>query len=370
MSIRGLIVCALIFLLGANGVSAARYQRCKDGKTLVWNSLRGVAQEAEWSGARDLNGYATGEGTLTWYRLAGVVNTYTGKMQRGKFEGPVVKEQAGTRLQATFANGEKVSGWSEPRDEKETAPSPSPKKRIAKVEEAAEREESDAGIVSPTPRPTRSPRPTVSPTATPRSIPSLTPSPMESPVPSVTPTPQQTSTPTATSAPVRTPTPTPTPIATAPPIRTPTPTATPSPVLTPTPTSTPSPIRTPIATPIPATPIPLPTAISAASVPQLKSEPPGARSPGGLRLDQGLAPTRDSLDLALPPPRGKSVLPPAPWTEPQSLPSPSATAQDRPLPSATPGPSIAMDTLAGSKSEMIAEFKKQTAGVLGQAKKA
>jgi len=29
-----------------------------------------------------------------------------------------------------------------------------------------------------------------------------------------------------------------------------------------------------------------------------------------------------------------------------------------------------MDTLAGSKSEMIAEFKKQTAGVLGQAKKA
>ncbi|HEY6070079.1 MAG TPA: hypothetical protein VIU85_01815, partial [Chthoniobacterales bacterium] len=102
MRIRSLFVCTLIILL-ASSAQAARYQRCKDGKTLVWNSQRGVAQEATWSGLRDVKGYATGEGTLTWYRLNEVVNSYTGKMVAGKLEGMVVKEQAGTRLQAKFA---------------------------------------------------------------------------------------------------------------------------------------------------------------------------------------------------------------------------------------------------------------------------
>ena len=114
MSARPLLFCAVILLLGANGASAARYQRCRDGKTLVWNNLRGVAQEVTWSGLRDQNGYATGKGTLTWYRLGTFVNSYTGKMVRGKFEGPVIREQGNTRLQADFVNGEKAGGWSEP----------------------------------------------------------------------------------------------------------------------------------------------------------------------------------------------------------------------------------------------------------------
>src|SRR6516162_5175243 len=114
MSVRRFLVCAAVLLLCANGARAARYQRCQDGKTLVWNNLRGVAQEATWSGLRDINGYATGEGTLTWHRLGEVVNIYTGKMVHGKFEGPVIREQGNTRLQTNFVNGEKAGDWSEP----------------------------------------------------------------------------------------------------------------------------------------------------------------------------------------------------------------------------------------------------------------
>ncbi|PYK32120.1 MAG: hypothetical protein DME57_00995, partial [Verrucomicrobia bacterium] len=80
MSVRRFLFCATILFLCANAASAARYQRCQDGKTLIWNSLRGVAQDSSWSGLRDVNGYATGEGTLTWYRLGDVVNRYTGQM--------------------------------------------------------------------------------------------------------------------------------------------------------------------------------------------------------------------------------------------------------------------------------------------------
>ena len=85
VSARCFLVCAILLLLLANAAQAARYQRTKDGRTLVWNNLRGVAQDVTWSGARDSEGYATGEGTLTWYRLEKFVNSYTGRMVHGKF---------------------------------------------------------------------------------------------------------------------------------------------------------------------------------------------------------------------------------------------------------------------------------------------
>jgi hypothetical protein len=123
---RCLFVCSALLLL-ANVAYGARYQRTKDGKTLVWNNLRSVAQEATWSGGRDSDGYAIGEGTLIWYRGelkiatdsskplkegSVVVSSYTGKMVRGKFEGLVMKEQGGTTLYTTFVNGNKASYWS------------------------------------------------------------------------------------------------------------------------------------------------------------------------------------------------------------------------------------------------------------------
>ncbi|MEY2555675.1 MAG: hypothetical protein QOF93_819, partial [Verrucomicrobiota bacterium] len=107
MSARCILVCGTLLLLFANGANAARYQRTQDGKTLVWNSLRGVAQEVTWSGARDSDGYATGEGTLTWYRLGTFINSYTGRMVHGKFDGPVIRVQGQTRLQTNFVNGGK-----------------------------------------------------------------------------------------------------------------------------------------------------------------------------------------------------------------------------------------------------------------------
>ncbi len=126
MTARYLFICSALLLL-ANAAYGARYQRTKDGQTLIWNNLRGVAQEATWSGGRDSDGYATGEGTLTWYRGelkiatdsskplkegSVVVSSYTGKMVRGKFEGLVVKEESGTILHTTFVNGNKANYWS------------------------------------------------------------------------------------------------------------------------------------------------------------------------------------------------------------------------------------------------------------------
>jgi ketosteroid isomerase-like protein len=71
---------------------------------------------------RDNNGFATGSGILTWYkveptivtgsnildtrRYAVVTNRYSGKMVRGKFKGPVAYVDAnGQTLQVTFVNG-------------------------------------------------------------------------------------------------------------------------------------------------------------------------------------------------------------------------------------------------------------------------
>ena len=51
---------------------------------------------------------------MTWYRLGKFVNSYSGRMVHGQFDGPVIREQGQTRLQTTFVNGEKVGDWSEP----------------------------------------------------------------------------------------------------------------------------------------------------------------------------------------------------------------------------------------------------------------
>ena len=200
VSARSFLVCATLLLLFANGANGARYQRTQDGKTLVWNNLREVAQEVTWSGLRDLNGYATGQGTLTWYRLGKFVNSYTGRMVHGKFDGPVIREQGQTRLQTTFVNGEKVGDWSEPGSTRTPAPKPKTQSTAA---EAQPTEEPIVERPSPTPSPSplRSPSPSPRPTLTP--VPALSPSATPSPTPTATSTPRPTPTPT----PISTPTP-------------------------------------------------------------------------------------------------------------------------------------------------------------------
>lgn len=114
---RGVLFCLITIglFLGAGTVSAkGRYQRTRDGRTLVWNEFPNAGEAATWSGRRDKDGYATGPGTLTWYRFerdvltgsniaAGrysVVAQRSGKMVHGRFEGSA-SETAETETQAT-----------------------------------------------------------------------------------------------------------------------------------------------------------------------------------------------------------------------------------------------------------------------------
>jgi hypothetical protein len=244
VSARSFFVCATLLLLLANGASGARYQRTQDGKTLIWNNVRGVAQDVTWSGGRDSDGYATGQGTLTWYRLGKFVNSYTGRMVHGKFDGPVIREQGQTRLQTTFVNGEKIGDWSEPGSTR--TPAPKPKTRST----AAEAQPTEEPIVerpspTPSPSPLRSPSPSPRPTLTP--LPALSPSATRSPTPTATSTPR--------------PTPTPTPISTPTPLRS----SMPSPVET-----APQPGSSPPSPPSPTSPI-AQSASPAASPPRVLS---------------------------------------------------------------------------------------------------
>ena len=61
----------LLTLLFASGAYAdGTYQRTDDRKkALVWNNDPQPGDAANWSGDRDADGYATGSGTLQWFRV-------------------------------------------------------------------------------------------------------------------------------------------------------------------------------------------------------------------------------------------------------------------------------------------------------------
>ena len=120
--------CAsLLILIPAKGVLAdGAYQRTEDRKkTLVWNNDPKPGDAASWSGDRDSEGYATGPGTLTWYRtqhafmtgsnLPGSkktpISSYTGTMVRGKLSGNVTTVDHGKSYHATFADGHRKGSW-------------------------------------------------------------------------------------------------------------------------------------------------------------------------------------------------------------------------------------------------------------------
>jgi hypothetical protein len=124
---RCLFVCSALLLFANGAHGGGTYQRTKDGKSLVWNDYAkpGYAS-ATWSGERDADGYATGYGTLTWYRVElktatgsllpvikhAAVSRYSGKMVRGKLDGPVVNVDAnGKTFHGTFVDGRNVSDW-------------------------------------------------------------------------------------------------------------------------------------------------------------------------------------------------------------------------------------------------------------------
>ena len=121
----------MLLLLASGVYGGGIYQHTRDQRALIWNSLPRPDEEAAWSGGQDSKRYATGYGTLTWYRVqraigtgshilpstgpagsAIVINRYSGKMVLGKFDGPVVNVDAnGKMFHSTFANGIKVTDW-------------------------------------------------------------------------------------------------------------------------------------------------------------------------------------------------------------------------------------------------------------------
>src|SRR6266851_3056804 len=121
----------MLLLLASGVYGGGIYQHTRDQRALIWNSHPKPDEEAAWSGDQDSKRYATGYGTLTWYRVqraivtgsniapstgragsAIVINRYSGKMVLGKFDGPVVNIDAnGKMLHSTFVNGIKVTDW-------------------------------------------------------------------------------------------------------------------------------------------------------------------------------------------------------------------------------------------------------------------
>ena len=121
MTIRSLFVCAALILFAGFVYGAGSYHRTRDGQTLVWRDVPSRGDEATWSGKRDKDGFATGSGVLTWYkvrpaivtgsnildtrRYVNMINHYSGRMVRGKFQGAVTYLEAeGRRSQATSGN--------------------------------------------------------------------------------------------------------------------------------------------------------------------------------------------------------------------------------------------------------------------------
>ena len=131
MTARCLFVCTTLLLFANGAYGDGVYQHTRDKRTLIWNNYPRRDDEATWSGQRDSNGFATGYGTLTWYRVqraivtgsnipsskgrtvgAVVINRYSGKMVRGRFDGPVVNVDAsGKVFHGTFVKGTKANDW-------------------------------------------------------------------------------------------------------------------------------------------------------------------------------------------------------------------------------------------------------------------
>lgn len=165
MNARFLVVALLLFAHGAYAAGGA-YQRTRDGKTRVWNISPKPGEAAAWSGDRDADGYATGHGTITWYKAHRKPLTgfnlpqvqyvpfvrYSGKMVRGKLEGPVETADPadGRTFHAKFADGTRVGRWV-------AGPGPAPDKKRDEPVRRAELVEAAPAPAEPPAAPVTSP---------------------------------------------------------------------------------------------------------------------------------------------------------------------------------------------------------------------
>jgi uncharacterized protein YecT (DUF1311 family) len=109
---RSILAWLSLLLVASSTLAAGTYQLTKEGATYVWNNYPRPGDEATWSGAKDNEGYATGEGVVTWSKRGKFMTRYWGRMIRGKLEGPVMNEDAsGKKFRGTFINGVKSGDW-------------------------------------------------------------------------------------------------------------------------------------------------------------------------------------------------------------------------------------------------------------------
>ena len=115
----------LLLILAKGALADGAYQRTEDRKTFVWNNNPKPDDTATWSGGRDAEGYATGPGTLQWFRRdrsfttgsnvfspkKTLISSYSGTMVHGKFSGSVMTVDHGKTYHATFVDGEKKGPW-------------------------------------------------------------------------------------------------------------------------------------------------------------------------------------------------------------------------------------------------------------------
>jgi hypothetical protein len=117
---RFLFACVALLVFANVAFGDGTYQRTKNGKTLVWNNDPKPGDEAKWSGDRDREDYASGFGTLTWYRAeksetgsakSALYVRYWGKMVRGKFNGTVNAHSQEKTDHAIFVDGVQTTRW-------------------------------------------------------------------------------------------------------------------------------------------------------------------------------------------------------------------------------------------------------------------
>jgi hypothetical protein len=107
------LICFATLVFNGDATAGAKYQETRQGVN-VWNNYPDAGDAADWHGAADPDGYATGEGRLNWYKNGRFASSYQGKMVRGRFDGEVRGiDGEGRMFTGTFMRGEKSDDWRE-----------------------------------------------------------------------------------------------------------------------------------------------------------------------------------------------------------------------------------------------------------------
>jgi hypothetical protein len=151
----------LLALLITGTAFGGRYQRTKDGKTLVWNENPKPGDLVTWSGARDAKDYATGLGTVTWFTPQNEVEKGSGVAAWLRRIGHqrhyiVTSRESGIMVQGKF---EQAPANADPKKKGRTdiSEEQAPSSRIEATPKKAQPSPAHEKAISPAPTPSRTP---------------------------------------------------------------------------------------------------------------------------------------------------------------------------------------------------------------------